>query len=288
MISVVLRVIKKMKQMNQSHIKHLIEYSELVELMNSNDDLVILDASKIGEGHMSIKGARHFDIGGDFSDPESDLPNTFPTQERFEKMARSLGISNTDTIVVVDNKSIFFSPRVWFMFKVFGFENVLILNGSLAEWERKGGALFPLVPYSGKSGDFNANYNSEMIVTKSEIEQNNLAKSFCVLDARSNGRYTGEAPEPREGLESGHMPNSCSLPYADLLEDGRFKNQQELKKIFDALNLEDEDWVYSCGSGITACIIAFAAYISLGIEPKVYDGSWTEYAQSGMPIYKGN
>jgi thiosulfate/3-mercaptopyruvate sulfurtransferase len=255
---------------------------------NLNDpDLVILDASpatnnaslQAEQGDAQIPSARFFDLKHAFSDGTNELPNTLPSAEQFEAACRELGINASSKIVVYDNLGVYASPRVWWMFKVMGHENVAVLNGGLPDWQAQG---FETV--SGKDpqlelGNFSAAFQSDMVVDHTTVKSNLKTKSALLIDARSTGRFDGTAPEPRPGLRSGHIPDSFNLPYTEVLADGKFKSQAELAALFSTLRNEERPLVFSCGSGVTACIDLLACELVLPNHKAVYDGSWTEWAQ---------
>ena len=252
----------------------------------SDPNLIILDASipKVGANeeekeNIAIKGARFFDLKNKFSDKTIPLPNTFPGVEQFEKGCQELGINNHHQIVVYDSKGVYSSPRIWWMFRTMGHENVAVLDGGLPEWIRFGGETEPEENRDYEAGNFKARFDSDK-VKDFQFVQNNLTNTeYCIIDARSAGRFNGTAPEPREGLRSGSIPNSVNLPYTEVLNEGKFKSVSELKVYFENLNIGDKNLVFSCGSGLTACIILLAAELATTNLTHVYDGSWTEWGQ---------
>lgn len=246
----------------------------------SDDDLVVLDATMptLVEAPDRIPGSIAFDIKHRFSNSDSPYPNTFPDTPQFEKECRELGINSNSKIVIYDSKGIYTSPRVWWMFKTFGHHQVAILDGGLPGWLESG---FPTVEgYSvpSKNGNFEATLDKTQVKDFSFIQENSNSSVAQVIDARSNGRFNGTDPEPRKELQSGCIPNSSNIFYGDVLENGYLKSQSELLEIFRELEAKEQPLVFSCGSGITACIILFA-YRQVGQLPTaVFDGSWTEWA----------
>ena len=255
--------------------------------------LIILDAhlpsnvTKIDSEieDLQIKNARLFDIKNKFSDEYNSLPNTIPSKKDFETSGRSLGINKDSIIVVYDQIGIYTSPRVWWMFKAMGHQKVYILNGGLPDWidegfetENKQTRNYPL-------GNFKALFNRKNVKNWKQVLENLKTHSFTVIDARSSGRFKGIQPEPREGLRSGCIPNSKNLPFTEVIKDGKFKSVEDLKNIFNQLKVEDKDLVFSCGSGITACIILVASELISENNTAVYDGSWTDWGQNHqLPI----
>ena len=261
----------------------------------ADENLVILDSSpatnvsglKSDLDGLVIPGARYFDLKGQFSDPKSPYPNTLPSPGDFEKAARSLGINGNSRIVVYDNLGAYTSPRVWWMFKSMGHEEVSVLDGGLGDWVKSGFETVDAHQKSFEVGDFVSHFHPETVKSISEVIENIEQSSFELVDARSKGRFEGTAPEPREGMSSGHLPNSCNLPFEEVLNDGKFKSPGELRQIFSDLKLSDKPITFSCGSGLTACIILLAAEQVLPNQKSVYDGSWTEYASTpGVEIEK--
>lgn len=247
----------------------------------NDPDLVVLDASQPSNSiePKSIPGARVFDLKNNFSDTRSKFPNTFPSVEHFENESRGLGINKNSNIVVYDNRGIYFSPRAWWMFKVMGHDNVAVLDGGLPEWEKQGCKTEARKNKEYAFGNFTTSVLSNVVKDFDFVVKNIEQEESLVIDARSAGRFKGTAPEPRAGLRSGHIPKSINIPYETLLENGMFKGQKELLKIFKAATIEKEPLVFSCGSGVTACIVLLATeLVGLTNEKSVFDGSWTEWA----------
>ncbi len=258
-----------------------------VEWLNENinaKNLLVFDASipKVVGNETSaierqIPNTQFFDIKKAFSDTSGKFPNTIPSETQFEIEARKLGVNNDSAIVVYDDKGIYSCARAWWLFKTFGHDNVAILDGGLPEWLKKD------APTEGKQvikrpkGNFNARFKRENVVYFKDIGTLSEDKAITILDARSSGRFNCEVPEPRTGLRSGTIPNSKNLPYANCLDEGKLKSKTELQSIFKEMLPDNNALVFSCGSGITACILDLAATIANYENTKVYDGSWTEY-----------
>ena len=247
-------------------------------------NLVILDASMVPVDHskdkigsIGIKGANYANPKTLFSDLTSPFPNTFPNKQQFEKTSSKLGIHNESVVVIYDQKGIYSSPRLWWLFKSYGHHQVAVLDGGFPEWKSKGFPTGALQTPNESQHDFRAHLNSNCIIDFDQISSLSQDRDVLIIDARSTGRFYGLEPEPREGLRGGHIPNSVNLPYTDLLESGKLKNPTELKSTFEKLDIENKSLVFTCGSGITACILALAADL-IGIKKlAIYDGSWTEY-----------
>ena len=247
-------------------------------------NLVILDASmkKVTSNDASIAEkqipkARFFDIKNKFSTTNAPFPNTVPSEEQFTIEARALGINNDSAIVVYDEIGIYTSPRVWWLFKVFGYDNVAVLDGGLPEWNASGYEVEFMKKFSGELGDIAFSYRSEYFNFFNDIEIIKKEDTKRIVDARSKKRFKGLVAEPRQGLRSGIIPNSINLPYTDMLNDNCLKSKAELFTIFNTLDIRNKSLIFSCGSGITACILALGAEIAGFNKLSVYDGSWTEY-----------
>lgn len=250
-------------------------------------NLIILDASPTTNksnlstnfAGLQIAGARFFDIKNKFSDKTADMPNTLPSVAHFTEACRALGINASSKIVVYDNLGIYTSPRVWWMFKAMRHEEIAVLDGGLPAWASKGFDLIPVEEKKYATGDFTAKPHAHLKRNMDDIRRNIDSKKAIVLDARSEGRFSGTAPEPRAGLSSGHIPDTLNLPFGQVLNEGKMKNPEALKAIFKDLDIDNRPLVFSCGSGLTACIIMLAADLVLDNPMSVYDGSWTEWAQ---------
>ena len=253
----------------------------------SDPDLVILDASqqdnKAGlvadSSNLQIIGSQIFDIKHNFSATNSPFPNTLLSAEDFQKKCRELGINTTSKLVVYDNLGVYKSPRVWWMFKIMGFENVTVLDGGLPDWMSKGYQVQEHVQTTFQYGNFKAKFDSTKVRDIDYLTENLTLKEALIIDARSANRFHGIKPEPRKGLRGGHIPNSINIPFTEVLENGKFKTKEQLLQLFKRFEIENTQLVFSCGSGITACIILLAADLVLQNDKALYDGSWTEWAQ---------
>ncbi len=159
-----------------------------------------------------------------------------------------------------------------------GHKNVAVLDGGLSAWVYAGLPTSETHATDYAHGNFTTSFNSIAAVAMDEVKANITSKQFTLIDARSKGRFDGTAPEPREGLSSGHVRGSFNLPFQDVLVNGFMKSEEELRVIFDKLTLAHKPLVFSCGSGLTACITLLAAERVLPNPLSVYDGSWTEWA----------
>lgn len=258
--------------------------------LHSLEDAVIIDASwhmpssmrdaalEFAAAH--IPGAVFFDLDA-VSDKASPYPHMLPPAEAFEQAMRALGVSRDSDVVVYDSMGLFSAPRLWWMLRVFGHERVKVLDGGLPVWKAtytcEQGGVVPL------AGDFKAEYRARLVATKEEA-----GRAVQLCDARSAARFAGAEPEPREGVKSGHIPGAHNVHYASLLEQGQLRTKDELRALFAQAGIAlGEPIVMSCGSGVTACILALALY-ELGYEDvPVYDGSWAEWGSLDLPVAVG-
>jgi thiosulfate/3-mercaptopyruvate sulfurtransferase len=251
-------------------------------------DLVLLDATfhpvaaslPSETAGLRLPGARVFDFDQRICDPDTSLPHMMPSADLFTREVRALGVGQSSKIVVYDRLGVFSSPRAWWMFKAMGHDRVAVLDGGLPAWIAAG-----LPTESGPAaavapGDFVARPQPALFCNAAEVSSALRDPRSLVLDARSEGRFAGREPEPRPGLRSGHMPNARNLPLGAVQNQGRMRTPAELEAIFASKVQGQEKLVFSCGSGVTACVLALAATLAGYSELRVYDGSWSEW---GLP-----
>ena len=216
------------------------------------------------------------------SKKDTKLPHMLVQEEDWNNIVSKMGINNTDKIVIYDNSDVISACRCWFNFIYYGHEPKLVhvLNGGFQKWLSENKRVTDQV-----SGTDNSNYKSlekkELVKDKIMIDKNLDVQDFKIIDARSKDRFHGKIPEPREGLRSGSIKNSFCIPFNTCLnEDRTFKKKSELEKIFKEClkDLNEKNIVFSCGSGVTACVLALAySLINDKYLPCIYDGSWAEY-----------
>lgn len=233
-----------------------------------------------------IPGAIFFDIDK-ISDTSDPLPHMLLSPEQFSSHMRKMGIGDGMRIIIYDAHGMFSAARVWWTFRAMGTEDVAVLNGGLAKWKARGLPLEDGPPASRMPRHFTSRRNAELIRDRDAISKIMDDGSEQIVDARAADRFRGEAPEPREGLRSGHIPGSLNLPYPDLLNaDGTLKPAAELKRIFEKVGVDlSKPVANTCGSGVTASILALALAICGHRHVSVYDGSWSEWgADKSLPI----
>ncbi|MEU6975683.1 sulfurtransferase [Streptomyces sp. NPDC046371] len=246
--------------------------------------LVVFDAS-VGAhrgAERRIPGARPFDLDGALSDHAAPAPHTMPGAVAFAEAMRALGVDDTATVVAYDGAGIYSSARAWWMLRAMGFDRVAVLDGGLPAWRAAGQPVEEHGPaYEGPRGSFTARPRAGLLVDGATVSAALADPAAAVLDARTRGRFAGTAPEPRPGLRGGHMPGAFNLPFGELQRpDGLMRPAAELRAAFEGLVGERERLYFSCGSGVTACVLALGAELAGYEDLAVYDGSWSEW---GVP-----
>ncbi|MFD2553042.1 sulfurtransferase [Sphingobacterium tabacisoli] len=261
----------------------LINIQTLKEL-RSNSKLIILDATidkvneKIDDQNKAlIPNSLFFDIEDCFSDHGSGLPHTMVSATIFSEQVQRLGINQDSIIVIYDRWGVYSSPRAWWMFRYMGHTQTYVLDGGIKAWQQ---ANLPIVTdhiTAFNSGNFTASPESQWFADKDTILASIANNSSNIIDARGAGRFNGTAPEPRAGIRSGHIPGSSNLPFDQVLNDTFILDKSELIRIFTPHLRAEKRNIFTCGSGITASILALAAAQSGIKDIAVYDGSWAEW-----------
>lgn len=224
-----------------------------------------------------IPGAAFFDIE-EISELDSPLPHMLPRPEKFSSRVRKLGAGDGTRVIVYDNQGLFSAARVWWMFRVMGHEDVVVLDGGFPAWEAAGLPIETGPPQTRMPRHFTGRFRADLVRDIDDTRRA-LAAGETVLDARPAGRFSGETPEPRAGLRSGHMPGARNVPVASLLDEkGLMKSIDELKRLFADAGVDPaRPAICSCGSGVTAAIIALALARLGRWDASIYDGSWSEW-----------
>ncbi|MZR30912.1 3-mercaptopyruvate sulfurtransferase [Sneathiella litorea] len=236
-----------------------------------------------------IPGAVFFDID-EIADTDNPLPHMVPSPEKFSSRMRKLGLGDGNRIVVYDSLGIVSAARAWWLLRLFGHQDVAILDGGLPKWKAEGRPVDDM-PVKPAERHFTSRINSFLLREKDQVARNIDQNREQVLDARSAGRFDGTEPEPREGLRGGHIPGSKNLPYTALLNDAdkTFRQAEELNAAFSSAGIDlKKPVITSCGSGVTACVLAFGLHLLGHQRVAVYDGSWTEWAlDEELPVETG-
>lgn len=230
-----------------------------------------------------IPGAVFFDID-QIADTDSDLPHMLPHPDVFAHVAGGIGISSDNLNIVYDGPGLFSAPRVWWTLKVMGAKHVKILEGGFDRWREEGLPTESGPPNARKPAIFDARFNSRKVATKQTVEANTSSRQAVVVDARPSERFLGKAPEPREGLRSGHIPGSRSWPASRLVKDGKLADLNTIERSLRDFGIDHATPVITtCGSGVTAAILALALEEAGRDNVRLYDGSWAEYGKPDGP-----
>ena len=227
-----------------------------------------------------IKDAVFFDIDA-IADQQSHLPHMLPSPQTFASAVGAMGVSNDDAIVVYDDAGCFSAARVWWTFRAMGHERAAVLDGGLPKWLAEDRPVTDIPP-SPAPASYKALYQQSYVCDANDVRARLNADDALILDARPAARFYGEAPEPREGLRSGHMPGAASLPHASVLNDDQtFRDDEKLAALFASAGAApNKQIVTSCGSGVTAAVLSLALELAGHRDHKLYDGSWADWGDS--------
>jgi len=283
--------------MSQTDTSLLVSTAWLEERLGA-PDIRILDASLYLPGdprdahklydERHIPGARFFDIE-DISDARSELPHMLPPVEKFVSRVRRMGIGDGHRVVVYDQQGLFSAARVWWMFRVFGHQDVAVLDGGLPKWIAEGRPVEDEEP-DPRERHFTGRKNASMVRDVTQIAGHAKLRDEQIVDARSPGRFRGEEAEPRAGLRAGHIPGSMNVHYKALLEDdGTMRSVAETRAMFEGAGVDlSKPIVTTCGSGITAAILTLALHRMGHTRNALYDGSWAEWGSyPDLAVEKG-
>ena len=258
------------------------KYLNRVKILDASWHLPNVERNALEEYKLShITNSIFFDIDKN-SNRSTNLPHMLPSTKEWQNIVSNLGINNSDHVIIYDNSDVFSSCRVWYTFLYFGHnpELISVLDGNFEKWKNEKHSTSQEIKKINKS-NYIANENLKLVLSKDQINKNIISKKFQLIDARGEKRFLGLQPEPRKELRSGNIKGSKNLPFQELINNMKertFKKREELINIFiERQILIDQEMAFTCGSGVTACILGLANSIISGKKPIIYDGSWAEY-----------
>lgn len=274
---------------------HLIADADLLGWLQKGQDLILLDASFTLPGTMPtaaegfaakrIPGAQFFDVDA-VKDPTSPLPHMLPSPSDFDQACSALGITRGSRVVIYGQSGVVMGPsRAFWMFREYGHEQVYLLNGSLKSWEQFSGPIEESAPSAARHAVYEGAGDPAQVASLEDVQAALADDAVSIIDARAPDRFAGRAKEPRAGLRSGHMPGALNVPAGSLVnaETGAFLDTNQLAEKFAAAGYgSGSDMIMSCGSGVTACVLALGVELAGFHAARVYDGSWAEWGQESL------
>ncbi|THD74014.1 3-mercaptopyruvate sulfurtransferase [Thalassobius vesicularis] len=261
-------------------------------------DLRILDASMFLPGvgrdakaeydQAHIPNARFFDVD-EISDLRSELPHMVPPVEKFMSRLRAMGVGDGHQVVVYDSQGIYSAPRVWWLFRLMGQDNIAVLDGGLPKWVAEGRETEDMPPIV-RDRHMTTRRQNHMVKDVTQVSSASKLGDYVIVDARSAERFRGEVDEPRAGLRRGHIPGARNVPFNTLLQaDGTLKSPDDCRAVFEAAGVDlGKPVIASCGSGVTAAVLCLALERMGKTDHSIYDGSWTEWgAFPTLPVATG-
>ena len=251
-----------------------------------NKNLVILDCSWYLPSIMKnaykeykkehIKNSFFFDIEL-ISNKKTNLPHMLPSLNVFKKKINLFNIKKDTRVILYSKNDILGSSRVWWMFKYFGFKNISVLNGGLIKWIKEGKPVTNKISTKNQTL-YKFNIEKNWLASKKDIEKNIGKKDFIIFDARNNDRFKGNESEPRKNLKLGNIPKSKNIFWKNVTNNGNLiLSKKKIKQVFSRYDLSNKKLIFTCGSGISACVLCLSLNYSLDIKGSVYDGSWAEW-----------
>lgn len=262
-------------------------------LLDASMEIVIGKEPLIYDEPICIPRSRRFDVENKFCDKTSTQIHALPTFAQFIQGIAQLGIEPDSVVVIYDNQGIYSSPRAWWTFKVMGFNRVYVLDGGLPQWIEEDRIISSRyqaegVDYGPTDVDTLADvlqYHPERVMDAEAVLKRIEDPDTAIIDARGAPRFLGQVSEPRPGVRSGHIPRSVNLPFAQVLDGDKIKTVSELQSIYQGLAADKSARIFSCGSGITACILILASVAAGHTKPILYDGSWADWgSRTDLPI----